>query len=370
MTRVLSFLARRIVAAIFILVLMITLTFVIYWAIPSQPASLVYPNAPHLTEYQIHQAHKLLGLDRPKIVQWADYLSHIARGDFGDQWQGTQVTGKQTLIQAPISSTLFAKTRLTASILLGGAFLVLVLALPLGALAARFQNSIGDRVLSLLTLVAICLHPMVLGLILRTVFGDQLKWLPDSGYCTFLHHHASTAPPSQSFGFFGVPTPVCGGPLPWAQHLVLPWVSFALLFLALYTRMSRASVLEVLHEDFVRTARAKGASETRVIGRHVLPNVGLRILTMIGMEIGTAIGVCVYIESAFNMRGLGRYAVDTFAGTNGLDLPVVLAVVTMITVVVIAGNLIVDLLYAVFDPRVGATSVRLRRTPGSEPVVV
>ncbi len=359
--------ARRIAAALFILLLMVTLTFIIYWAIPSEPASFVYPNAPHLTEYQIRTAHHLLKLDRPKIVQWADYVWHLARGDFGKQWQGTQVTGKQTLIQQSISSNLFAKTRVTASILLGGAVLVLLLALPLGAIAARFQNSIGDRALSLLTLVAICLHPMVLGLILRTWFADQLHWLPDSGYCTFIHHPNAA---STSAGFLDFSQQACGGPWPWAQHLILPWVSFALLFLALYTRMSRASVLEVLHEDFVRTARAKGASEARVLGRHVLPNVGIRILTMIGMEIGTAIGVCVYIESAFGMDGLGRYAVDTFAGTNGLDRPVVLAVVTMITLIVIVGNLLVDILYAVVDPRVGGRTTRVRRTPGTEPVVV
>lgn len=367
MSRVLAFLVRRFLAAVFIVLLMIVLTFVIFWAIPSQPATLVYPNAPHLTTYQIDKAHHLLGLDRPKIVQVADYVWHVMRGDFGKQWAGTEVTGNQTVVQQVISPTLFAKTRVTGSILVGGAFLVLVLALPLGALAARFQNSIGDRALSLVTLVAICLHPMVLGLILRTWFGDQLHWLPDSGYCTFIHHENATP---TSADFFSFSQQACGGPWPWAQHLILPWISFALLFLALYARMSRASVLEVLHEDFVRTARAKGASETRVIGRHVLPNVGIRILTMIGMEIGTAIGVCVYIESAFGMEGLGRYAVDTFAGTRGLDLPVVLAVVTMITVFVIVGNLIVDILYALLDPRVGGTTTRARRTPGAEPLVV
>jgi peptide/nickel transport system permease protein len=367
MTRVLSFFARRLLAAVFILLLMITLTFVVYWAIPTQPASFVYPSAPHLTNYQIAQADKLLGLDQPKIVQWAKYLAHIAHGDFGKSWAGTQVTGEQKVIQPPIAPTLFADTRVTASILLGGASLVILLALPLGALGARFRNSIGDRLLSLLTLTAICLHPMVLGLILRTWFADQLHWLPEGGYCTFIHHPGAA---SQSASFLGFGSQACGGPLPWAQHLILPWVSFALLFLALYARMSRASVLEVLHEDFVRTARAKGASETRVLGRHVLPNVGIRILTMIGMEIGTAIGVCVYIESAFGMNGLGRYAVDTFAGTRGLDLPVVLGVVTMITLVVIVGNLIVDLLYAFFDPRVGGRSVRLRRTAGTEPIAV
>jgi peptide/nickel transport system permease protein len=269
------------------------------------------------------------------------------------------------LIQGNITDTLYPATRITASILLGGAFLVLLLALPLGALAARYRNSIGDRLLSFLTLLAICTHPMVLGLILRTIFGDQLKWLPDSGYCTFVKHPV----PPNSFGFNG-DVPCAGGPWPWFDHLILPWISFALLFLALYTRISRASVLEVLHEDYVRTAQAKGANSARVLGRHVLPNAGLRVVTMIGMEIATAIGVCVYIESAFAMPGLGRMAVNSFAGTFGLDLPVILAVVTMTAVVVVLGNLIVDLLYALLDPRVAHGTMRVRHTETTDAVVM
>jgi peptide/nickel transport system permease protein len=174
---------------------------------------------------------------------------------------------------------------------------------------------------------------------------------------------------STGAGNFG--GPICGGgPVSWAQHLILPWFSFAFLFLALYTRMSRASVLEVMHDDFVRTARAKGATETRVIGIHVLPNAGIRVLTMIGMEIGTAIGIAVYIEAAFGLNGLASYAVRTFAGSAALDLPVVLAIVTMITLVVIVGNLIVDLLYVLVDPRVGGATMRARRAETPDSAVV
>jgi peptide/nickel transport system permease protein len=361
--RVAAFILRRLVASVITLLLMITLTFVIFWAVPTTPAQFIYPLGQHLTDYQIHNANHLLGLDRPKIVQWWDFVSHIARGDFGKQWEGAHVNGNQSVTEPPIGPQLFAATRITGSIVLGGAVLVLLLALPLGALGARYRNSIGDRLLSLLTLLAICTHPMVLGLILRTIFGDQLKVLPDGGYCTFVKH------PVQTFGGFNGTVPCGGGPWQWADHLILPWLSFALLFLALYTRMSRASVLEVMHEDFVRTARAKGATEKRVVGIHVLPNAGLRLLTMIGMEIGTAIGVAVYIEAAFGMFGLGRLAVNTFAGTSSLDLPVVLAVVTMITLVVIVGNLVVDLLYVLLDPRVGGGTMRARRAD-LEPAVV
>ena len=125
------------------------------------------------------------------------------------------------------------------------------------------------------------------------------------------------------------------------------------MFLALYTRMVRASVAETLHEDFVRTARSKGASEFRALTWHVLPNATLRILTMIGMEIGTAIGVCIYIEAAFGLTGLGRGAVTVFGGNAPLDLPTMLAYATILTLIVVIGNLVVDVLYAVLDPRAG-----------------
>ena len=367
MNRVTAFILRRILAAIFTLLVMITLTFILFWAIPNSPEAFLYPFAQHLTNYQVHHADHLLGLDRPKYVQWWDYVSHLARGDFGHAWEGTRINADQSITQNPIGPGLFTETRVTGSLLIGGAALVLLLALPLGAVAARFRNSIGDRTISLLTLVAICTHPMVIGLLLRTWFADQHSWLPDGGYCTFVKH----PPPPNQPGLFGGRPTCAGGPWPWAEHMILPWFSFALLFLALYVRMSRASVLEVMHEDYVRTARAKGASETRVIGRHVLPNAGIRILTMIGMEIGTAIGVAVYIEAAFGLPGLASDAVRTFAGSAGLDLPVVLGIVTMITLVVIVGNLIVDLVYVLVDPRVGGATLRARRSASStEPVVV
>jgi peptide/nickel transport system permease protein len=158
----------------------------------------------------------------------------------------------------------------------------------------------------------------------------------------------------------GAVTP-CHGPGQWALHLVLPWITFALLFLALYTRMIRASVADTLHEDFVRTARSKGAREARVMRSHVLPSATLRVLTMVGMEIGTAIGICIYIESAFGIEGLGRAAVRVMGGAqSSIDLPFALAIVTMITLIVVVGNLVVDLLYAVFDPRAGRETARGR----------
>ena len=337
MKRMLSFFVRRLGAALFTLVTMITLTFVLFWLIPSEPASFVYPTAQHLTDYQLEHAHHLLGTDRPLVEQYGEYLWHLLRFDFGSQWGGAQLFENSKLTEVAIGPQLASAVPATLSIILGGALLVVLLAVPLGAISGRRIGSIGDRAIVLIALIGICTHPMVVGLILRTIFGNQLHWVAPGGYCQLTPD--ANAP--------------CSGPVDWASHLVLPWITFALLFLALYTRMIRASVADTMHADYIRTARAKGAGETRVMTRHVLPNAGLRVLTMVGMEIGTAIGVCIYIEAAFGISGLGSMAVTALFGTVALDLPLILAVVVVITAIVVIGNLAVDLLYALIDPRAG-----------------
>jgi len=336
MRRLLTFFVRRLAAAMFTLITMITLTFILFWAIPSDPANFVYPTAQHLSDEQIHHANHLLGVDRPLIEQYGDYLWHLLRFDFGSQWSGAQLI-EPKLTEVPIGPQLATAVPQTLSIILGGAVFVVLLAVPLGAISGRRIGSASDRTIALLALIGICTHPMVVGLTLSTAFGGQLHWFPQGGYCPLIANSTST----------------CSGPVDWASHLILPWITFALLFLALYTRMIRATVADTLHADFIRTARAKGVGETRVMTRHVLPNAGMRILTMVGMEIGTAIGVCVFIEAAYGFEGLARMSVVAFFGTAALDLPLILAVVTVITAIVVVGNLLVDLLYAVIDPRAG-----------------
>ena len=146
------------------------------------------------------------------------------------------------------------------------------------------------------------------GKLLTQWFGIDLHWLPVGGYCTFVKHPAAAG--------LGSPPDFepCGGPVDWATHLIMPWFTFAFLFLALYTRMIRASVAESLHEDYVRTARAKGARERRVMASHVLPNASLRVLTMVGMDIGTALGVAVFVEFAYGLFGLARLSINAMTG--------------------------------------------------------
>ncbi|HEX3807524.1 MAG TPA: ABC transporter permease [Gaiellaceae bacterium] len=358
MTRLLSFFVRRIVAGVFTVIAMLTIAFVMFWAIPSEPTVFVYTNAgQHLTNYQIRLAHHYLGIDKPKIDQYFHDVGHVLRFDFGREWEGggfgnrIDSTGKLAP-GLPIAPELYSGLRVTLSLILGGAFFVLLFAVPLGTFAGSRIGSLSDRTISLVALIGVCMHPMVLGLILRSTFGHHLHWTPQSGYCPLIKPHLPHVPVGITFPA-GTSFHLCGGIIDWASHLALPWLTFALLFLALYIRMIRASVADTLHEDYVRTARAKGASEFRVLRRHVLPNASLRILTMIGMEISTAIGVSIYLETAFGLPGLASQAVQALAGNSTLDLPLVLAVVMLITLFVVVGNLVVDLLYAFVDPRAG-----------------
>jgi peptide/nickel transport system permease protein len=335
MARVAGFLLRRAAAGAFTVVAMITVAFVIYWATPTRPVDILYPFPVH-TSYQVQHTNQLLGLNKPKIDIWFHYVTHLLRGDFGRMWDGSRVTGTQQMTPGvPLSEVIDPALRETLSLLLGGAAVVLLLAIPLGAFAGSRVGSLSDRAVSLIALIGVCTHPMVIGILVRALFAGRLHWFPPNGYCPLV--------PSGNGG--------CGGPIDWASHLALPWITFALLFLALYIRMVRASVAETMNQDYVRTARAKGASEMRVIGRHVLPNAALRILTMIGMEIGTAIGVCIYIETAYNLNGLSTDAVVAMAGNGPLDLPFILAVVFVISCIVVVGNLFVDAFQVFLDPR-------------------
>src|SRR5437588_99046 len=152
--------------------------------------------------------------------------------------------------------------------------------------------------------------------------------------------------------FFNPPPYSPGGPVQWAYHMILPWATFAILFAALYVRMIRANVLETMNEDYVRTARAKGASESRVLRVHILRNALLPIVTMLGMDIGYALGGAIFTESVYSLPGLGRTAIQAI---EGFDLPTTQGVVVFATLCIITFNLIVDLLYAWIDPRIRLT---------------
>jgi peptide/nickel transport system permease protein len=350
MRRIALFLARRIVGGALTLWAIVTLTFLMYWSLSPQPGRFVYPFGIKVTPYQLHDGARRLGATRPKLTQYGDWWWHLLHGDLGRMWTGATLNDN-VLTTAPIGPQLYPAIRETLCILIGGAILAVLISVPLGAIAGRRIGSTADKLISLGALVGVCTHPIVTGKLLTQWFGIDLHWLPVGGYCTFVKHAAP-----QGLGLPANYQP-CGGPVDWAQSLILPWFTFAFLFLAIYTRMIRASVSESLHEDYVRTARAKGARERRVMARHVLPNASLRVLTMVGMDIGTALGVAVFVEFAYGFFGLARLSINAMTGDPGAeatDLPMLLAVVTVIALIVVIGNLIVDTLYAVVDPRTGS----------------
>ena len=215
---------------------------------------------------------------------------------------------------------------------LGGAVLWMLIALPVGILSALRPRSLLDRTSMVFVLIGISAHPVWIGLILSYVVGFKLGWTPITGYCDFFN-----------------PSTGCGGPVQWAYHMILPWITFAVLFAALYVRMLRANVMETSGEDYVRTARAKGAPEHLVIRTHIVRNALLPVVTMLGMDIGVALGGAIVTETVFALPGLGQTAL--VAITN-FDLPTVQGVVVFATISIIVFNLIVDLLYAVIDPRI------------------
>ena len=183
-------------------------------------------------------------------------------------------------------------------------------------------------------LIGLSAHPVWIGLIFAYFFGYKLGWTPISGYCDFFDPADSAE---------------CGGPVQWAYHMILPWATFAILFAALYTRLIRANVMETMGEDYVRTARAKGAPEGQVIRSHILRNSLLPVVTILGMDIGLALGGAIFTESIYSLPGLGRQVLISY---QNFDLPVILGIVVFSTLCIIVFNLIVDLLYAWIDPRI------------------
>jgi peptide/nickel transport system permease protein len=223
--------------------------------------------------------------------------------------------------------------RVTGSLVFGGALMWLVIALPVGIVSALRPRSLFDRLSMVFVLFGISAPPFWFGLILAYVFGFRLGWTPIADYCDFFPSASGT----------------CGGPAPWAYHLILPWITFSLLFAALYARLIRANMLETSAEDFVRTAWAKGASRRRVVIHHVLRNSMLPLVTMLGMDVGLALGGSIFIERTFNLHGLGGDLVSSaFTG----DVPVIVGIVVFVTLAVIVSNFVVDVVYAWLDPRI------------------
>jgi peptide/nickel transport system permease protein len=325
---VFRYLIRRILWACLLFIVITFITFVIFYVGPNNPARAVCGGEQAKRECLVRATEKL-GLDQPMPVQYYKFMKQLVlHQDLGTSFATSQSVNQRIKEAAPV----------TASLVFGGAVLWMILGLSIGIFSALKPRSLIDRFAMVFVLVGVSAHPVWIGLILEYTFGVKLGWTPIAGYANFFGAASDSGQ--------------AGGPWQWFYHMILPWCTFALLFAALYVRMIRANVMETMNEDFVRTARAKGAPERQVLFSHTLRNALLPVVTMLGMDIGIGLGGAIFTETVFNLPGLGQTAV---IGISNQDLAIVQGVIVFATVAIIIFNLVVDLLYAWIDPRIRLT---------------
>jgi len=330
-----QYLLRRIVWAFALFIVVTLISFVLFFLIPADPAKEACGKA--CTAPQVARVAHYLGTDRPVYVQYGRFLGRLAPLSFrGGLHLKSPDLGRSFVSRRSVNTIVGQAAPETASLVFGGMVLWMLFALPIGILSALRPRSLLDRASMTGVLVGVSAHPVWIGLILIYLFGYALGWFPLGGYANF----------------FGGSFNEAGGPLQWAYHLVLPWMTFAFLYTAIYVRMIRSNVMETLNEDFVRTARAKGAPESRVMRSHILRNALLPIVTMLGMDVAAALGGAIFTETVFGLNGLGYTSIQALAA---YDSPTVMGIIVFATTAIIVMNLFVDLLYAWIDPRIRLT---------------
>jgi peptide/nickel transport system permease protein len=330
----LRYLVRRVLWAVVLFIAVTMVTYVIFFIIPANPAALVCGRQCRAAD--IKRAEHFIGTDKPVYIQYKRFLERLLPITFtAPPHLKTPSLGQSFTTRRDVNKVVLDAAPVTASLVFGGAVLWLLIGLSIGVFSALRPRSLLDRAGMVFVLVGISAHPVWIGLIFAYVFGYKLGWAPITGYCDMIN-----------------PSTDCGGPVQWAYHMILPWATFAILYAATYARMSRAMVMETMTEDYVRTARAKGAPESRVIRDHVLRNAMLPIVTMLGLDIGLALGGAIFTETVFGLPGLGQVALQSI---QGFDLPITMGVVVFGTICILFFNLLIDLIYAVVDPRIRLT---------------
>src|SRR6476661_10263323 len=329
-----QYLVRRILWAIVLFLTITMVAYVIFFIIPADPAKLACGQ--RASTECIRNATQSLGLDKPVYIQYWKFLTRLViHHDLGKSYFNRQSVNQTVMNAAPV----------TASLVLGGAILWMLIAIPIGVLSALRPRSLLDRTSMVFVLIGISVHPVWLALVGSYLLG----YVPTSGQFLGFSFPSFTLFPIQGYCAFtgAAPGEQCGGPVDWFYHLILPWSVFAFLYAAFYVRLVRSQVMEVQNEDYVRTARAKGAPERRVLMQHILRNAMLPVVTAFGMDVALALGGAVLLETVYGLPGLGYVAIKSL---SQFDYPITLGVVVFASVVVIIFNLIVDLLYAWIDP--------------------
>ncbi len=309
-----SYLVRRLLAAIPVMLIVAVLVFLMLRLTPADPAAIIAGD--FANDQQIAEIRTKLGLDQPIVTQFVRWMGNMALGDFGESF----------FYKKQVAALIMERLEPTLSLSLLSIFLTVAIAVPLGTLAAYKQGTWIDRIVMGFSVIGFSVPVFVVGYLLIYLLAIKIDWFPVQGY---------------QYIRDGV-----GG---WLHRLLLPALTLSIVFVALIARMTRTSVLEVLHEDYIRTARAKGQSELKVLVRHALANAAVPILTVIGLTFATLIGGVVVTESVYTLPGLGLLTVDAVLAR---DYPTIQAVILLFSLAYVMVNLAVDLAYTLFDPRI------------------
>jgi peptide/nickel transport system permease protein len=330
------FIIRRLIMTVFLLILVSMITFAIFFLVPRLAGQTAYQLAAEYvgrnpTPSGITQMEQKLGLNAPIYLQYGRYIKGIV---FGVHYtSGTSVSycpfpcfGYSFRNQQPVWPQMISDAPVTISLAIGAGVLWLTGGVAIGVVSALRKGTFFDRFSMGIALAGVSLPVFFTGLLLLDLFSYKLTLFPNVHYV-------------------GITT----NPLLWARNLVLPWISLAFLYAALYARITRAGMLETMNEDYIRTARAKGLPERRVIVKHGLRSTLTPIVTIFGMDLGLLLGGAILTEVTFSMPGLGQF---TYLAIQNQDLPEIMGVVMLAAFFIVIANMIVDILYTFIDPRV------------------
>jgi peptide/nickel transport system permease protein len=311
---VLRFVVRRLLTTIPVMAFVALFVFSLLYIAPGDPAAVIAGD--QASPQDVERIRLSLGLDRPFLVRFVEWAGLVLQGDLGtSMFTGLPVT---ELIEQRIEPTL-------SLMVVTLAFAILV-AVPIGVLAAWKAGGVLDRLFMAFAVLGFSVPVFVAGYLLAYIFALRLDWLPAQGY-----------------------TPISEGLWPWFESLILPAIALGFVYIALIARTTRAAMLEVLSQDYVRTARAKGLGEGGILFLHALKNAAVPIVTVIGIGVALLIGGAIVTESVFAIPGLGRLTIDAILQR---DYPLIQGIVLMFSMVYVFVNLAVDLIYTLMDPRI------------------
>jgi peptide/nickel transport system permease protein len=306
--------ARRVAATIIVLAIVAVVVFALVRMAPGDPAAIIA--GPAATTRDVAAIRAELGLDRPLVVQFATWLAHVARGDLGQSF----------FFHQPVTALIAARVGPTLALALATMVLSVLVAVPLGAIAAWKHGGVVDRIVMGVAVAGFSVPVFVTGYALVWWLAVDLAWLPVQGY-----------------------QPLADGVAGFVSHLVLPTLALSVVHVALIARITRASTLDALSEDFIRTARAKGLRGPAILVRHALRNAAVPVVTVIGLGFALLVGGVVVTESVFAIPGLGRLTVDAVLAR---DYPTVQGVILLFALVYVLLNLAIDVAYLWLDPRI------------------